>query len=201
MFEEPTWLQNWHLSGRSLKVKVEKMETIKSESPAATPACYARITETHFMNGWYVWVAACCCVTLQFKNSIVKWNHIISPGFIFHPLFADAWECGVFSKAAWAAHVHKLAHVQLHIRAPSAPPSNYPPTHTQKPKCKHRHKIPINPHRNCHWRTLKSLHRFVLIYDEYLSRHMNCRESERKLTSVTVTVVPQTSGYKPQGSL
>lgn len=58
-----------------------------------------------------------------------------------------------FSQAAWAARVHKHAHVQ----SPSAPPSNHPPTHTNSQMCKHRYKMPINPHRNWHWRTLKEV--------------------------------------------
>lgn len=110
-FEQSTWLQNWHLSRCSLEVKVQQ------------PNCWSKKMDTHFMNGW-------CAI-----QEIVKYNLIVSRGggVIWSPLFGGAqgaWRVGVFSSAAWAALVHKHAHVQ----SPCAPPSNHPPTPKKKQK-------------------------------------------------------------------
>lgn len=131
-----------------------------------------------------------CRATIQ---EAVKWNHINSGGFILSPLFAGAWECGEWAFFLKLRGLHMCTictHVQSHTHAPSAPPSNQPSTHTHihTYKCKHRHKAPINPRRNWHWRTLKGLCRFVLIYgDWFLCQQMNCREGVRELTSDAAT--------------
>lgn len=127
------------------------------------PFC-ARIMET-----FHEWLACMNCNTLLHESFCNSGNSEIKPHYFPRVYLISivcrclgVWRVGVFAQAAWAARVHKHAHVQ----SPSAPPSNHPPTHKNSHKCKHRHKMPINPRRNWHWRTLKELHRFVFLHGD-----------------------------------
>lgn len=99
-----------------------------------------RCSRRLFVNGFQVWIARCCQVVLHFKD---QWNAIawLPQGrSILHCYQMPARaERRYFSLSVWAAHV----------RSPSAPPPNHPPTRSLQ--CEHRHKIPIKSHRIWHW--------------------------------------------------
>lgn len=131
-----------------------------------------RIMETHFMNDWHMWIA--------YRDSSIQEIQIFPKGFRVYHITAvcrclGAWRVGVFPRLCGLTREH--AQIQSHIHAPSASPSNHPPTHTSK--CKHgktEHQT-IHPHWTTHWRTLKGLYRFVLIYCDWFLRYMQLQWS------------------------